>query len=248
MTFKPFVISFFALGLMSCSTFNTVPEQQRGTIEREVTLKNCNRTQRNLNTPWSQRSYLCGSNKYISQLKESPKFKPPSMNRGVIDRSYQLARSRKLQEKLKPVIDDSPLVVAESTPKGHPVSFTLEEFESKQSPINRPTKTSDLSVVYQVPFAPSREVLGPVGRRTTNSIYSLAKEANRVILQGVVSRKSFNSIDIMDKTSVGRSLSIRKHLRQQGVQRSKFTILHRNNQHFRPNKTDGDYVEVRFDA
>jgi len=231
--------------LASCASHKEPFSNNGGLIEREINISEADRTQRNLNTPWSQRRYLSGTKSYIAEASSYRRAPLGSSRHGLIQRN--VVATLPLSEKKKPAIDKSPIMVAVASPQGHPVSFTLADFDD--SPMSEKKRIeSDLSVVYTVPFARRVDVLGPKGRQRTTDLIEIAKNADRVILQGVVSGSGSTNTSHMDSLSLGRAIRIRRYMTRQGIDRKNITILSRDNTHFRPSKNDGNYVEVRIDA
>ncbi len=198
-------------------------------VEQPV-LEVSERTQRNLRMPWRQRQYFAVSKQYAKAIKPRSVLvtERPIFKQAIVPAITQIH------------INHSNLHSVRSQAIHHPVTFTLSEFAP-------PASTAPGPGMSKIPFAIHRETLGPKGRKHTAAVIDEAKAASRVILQGIANTPGY-APDSLDRIAIGRSLSIRKFLMERGIPKDKFTILERQNEHFHPLRSDGNYVEIRFET
>jgi len=214
-------------------------------------IKRCKRTQRDLLSNWEHRKYWCTrSGRVISLENKSKEYiaivKAVNKSNNALD---------KVNLKLENAIINKAIVKTKSIfiPKVNtPINIISTNNTSSPCILKEPKTKNVNSIIVnhneitsnEVWFSDKREYLDVDDKQIETSLFPNAMHANKIILQGHIEEGevySKNDIDF-EKFSVGRSLTVKKLLMEQGIDKSKIKILHYK---FKPK---GRYVEVNFNG
>lgn len=240
------LMSMIALGCLSCSTVEEkeIAPAAKPTVTAPVAEDKCAVVSRNLRISWQERQYWC-----------SPEYKRNPIVTGSKVKTSDKAKPGSKQKQYKSLTPAGNKPVSLKATADAKVERQLAEFLGKVyageydiDGVKLAVKSYDLVADYinelrndKVWFAANVEVLGINGAKTVEEIVSRQNKDNikQVKLRGYASITADNkSKKGLDELAVGRALSVRELLAQNGIPKSKIKILYRNQD------VNGRYVEV----
>ncbi len=263
-----FKLAALSMVTFGCANYPITPisvKEQKTPATTEIAKAKCQKVQRDLRVSWEERNYWCNQygisasniKKKNQHIKKDASLKANQSKKNLISKVtdktvdvvsvLQNLSKKDLEEvlaKLSVAYKNAVTQKAVSnttvtqTPVFKPVKKTSETKVITQS--TKPaSKISDAELIW---FAPNVEVLGPQGREKIESLITGDSDTDKILLRGYASEKLDAKRDDLDQLAVARALSVRKLLKQNGIDESKVKILYRNK------AENGRFVEVIFNG
>ncbi len=200
----------------------------------------CGLVSRDLTVKWLSRKYWCDSEGSTSTTDHaSDDYRAPHGPVVAVRRSAPAAKQGRAVEQLPPSsgLDDSATNINEAVNPPRVEKYTYK----------KPLTIKRLAVAVSrmpesIAFAKNLKVLGPEGRASSESLREIVMGADKVKLRGLFLEEEvvIDTPVYREILSVGRSLAVRRHWEDMGIDTSHIKILHYDPDRF------GRKVEVYF--